>query len=142
METNFLIAIIGAASAIAGAIVQQVFNLISNRQQAKQELQKDLHNTQKEVYFEFLQSLQKLMNNKNPKDFQLFQEKVNKILLYGDNNTSQQVNLYFRNLVKEANGQLNEPLDHRSHHLNIINSMRAHLKMNKFDEFELICVTS
>lgn len=141
MENNFVIAIIGAASAIAGAIVPQVFNLIGNRQKAKQDLLLDLHNTQKEIYLEFLLNLQRLMNNKTPKNFYLFQESVNKILLYGDNNTSKQVNMYFKNLVKEANRQLREPLDHKSHQQNIMNCMRKHLKMDKFDEFELICFT-
>lgn len=141
MENNFIIAIIGAASAIAGAIVPQVFNLIGNKQKAKQELLLDLHNTQKVIYLEFLLNLQRLMNNKTPKNFYLFQESVNKILLYGDNNTSKQVNIYFKNLVKEANKQLIEPLDHKSHQQKIVNSMRNHLKMDKFDDFELICFT-
>ena len=116
-------------------------SIISNWQKTKQERSKGLQNIQKEVYWDFFLALQKLMNNKTNENFSKFQESVNKALLYGDNDTSKIINAYFRELIKEANRQQQQPLNHKEYQTQIINSMRKHLEMEKLENFELISFT-
>lgn len=81
------------------------------------------------------------MNNKTNENFSKFQESVNKALLYGNNDTSKIINAYFRELIKEANRQQQQPLNHKEYQTQIINSMRKHLEMEKLENFELISFT-
>ena len=141
MDDKILVAIVAASAAILGGIIQKAFDLISNWQKTKQERSKGLQNIQKELYWDFFLALQKLMNNKTNENFSKFQESVNKALLYGDNDTSKIINAYFRELIKEANRQQQQPLNHKEYQTQIINSMRKHLEMEKLENFELISFT-
>lgn len=141
MNDKLLVAIVAASADILGGLIQKLFDLISIWQKTKQERFKDLQNIQKEIYWNFFLAMQKFMNNKTNENFVQFQESVNKVLLYGDNETSKIINNYFRELVKEANRQQLQPLNHKEYQTQIINAMRKHLEMDKLDNFELICFT-
>ncbi len=141
MDDKLLVAIVAASAALLGGIIQKGFDLISNWQKTKHERFKDLRNIQKEVYWEFILAMQKFMNDKTNENFSKFQDSVNKVLLYGDNETSNIINAYFRELIKEANRQQSQSLDHKKYQTQIINAMRKHLEMDELENFELIRFT-
>ncbi|WP_286335487.1 hypothetical protein [Bacteroides caecimuris] len=141
MDDKLLVAIVAASAALLGGIIQKGFDLISNWQKTKHERFKDLRNIQKEVYWEFILAMQKFMNDKTNENFSKFQDSVNKVLLYGDNETSNIINAYFRELIKEANRQQSQSLDHKKYQTQIINAMRKHLEMDELENFELISFT-
>lgn len=141
MDDKLLVAIVAASAALLGGIIQKAFDLISNWQKTKHERFKDLRNIQKEVYWGFILAMQKFMNDKTNENFSKFQDSVNKVLLYGDNKTSKIINTYFRELIKEANQQQLQPLNHKKYQTEIINAMRKHLEMDKLENFELISFT-
>lgn len=139
MDDKILVAIIAASAAILGGVIQKAFDLLTNWQKVKDERSKDLRNIQKDVYWEFIAAFQKFGNNKSNDNFSRFQESVNRILLYGDNNTSKIVNDYFKAIVQEANTL--QPLNHKEYQTKIINAMRKHLDMDELESFELILFT-
>lgn len=141
MDDKLLVAIVAASAALLGGIIQKGFDLISNWQKTKHERFKNLRNIQKEVYWEFILAMQKFMNDKTNENFSKFQDSVNKVLLYGDNETSNIINAYFRELIKEANRQQSQSLDHKKYQTQIINAMRKHLEMDELENFELISFT-
>ena len=141
MDDKLLVAIVAASAALLGGIIQKGFDLISNWQKTKHERFKDLRNIQKEVYWEFILAMQKFKNDKTNENFSKFQDSVNKVLLYGDNETSNIINAYFRELIKEANRQQSQSLDHKKYQTQIINAMRKHLEMDELENFELISFT-
>lgn len=141
MDDKLLVAIVAASAALLGGIIQKAFDLISNWQKTKHERFKDLRNIQKEVYWGFILAMQKFMNDKTNENFSKFQDSVYKVLLYGDNKTSKIINTYFRELIKEANQQQLQPLNHKKYQTEIINAMRKHLEMDKLENFELISFT-
>ena len=141
MDDKLLVAIVAASAALLGGIIQKGFDLISNWQKTKHERFKDLRNIQKEVYWEFILAMQKFMNDKTNENFSKFQDSVNKVLLCGDNETSNIINAYFRELIKEANRQQSQSLDHKKYQTQIINAMRKHLEMDELENFELISFT-
>lgn len=141
MDDKLLVAIVAASAALLGGIIQKGFDLISNWQKTKHERFKDLRNIQKKVYWEFILAMQKFMNDKTNENFSKFQDSVNKVLLYGDNETSNIINAYFRELIKEANRQQSQSLDHKKYQTQIINAMRKHLEMDELENFELISFT-
>ena len=141
MDDKLLVAFVAASAALLGGIIQKGFDLISNWQKTKHERFKDLRNIQKEVYWEFILAMQKFMNDKTNENFSKFQDSVNKVLLYGDNETSNIINAYFRELIKEANRQQSQSVDHKKYQTQIINAMRKHLEMDELENFELISFT-
>lgn len=140
MDDKILVAIVAASAAILGGIIQKAFDLISNWQKQTRTFQRPTKYTKRGILGLFL-ALQKLMNNKTNENFSKFQESVNKALLYGNNDTSKIINAYFRELIKEANRQQQQPLNHKEYQTQIINSMRKHLEMEKLENFELISFT-
>lgn len=138
MNNKILIAIVAAFATILGTLVTKTLDLISNWQRNRQERRKELFKVQRNVYWKFLLSLQRLMNEENNENFYNFQEQVDKVLLYGDNKTSQIISDYYQELIKKANFQIRD-LNHKEYQTKIINAMRKHLNMDRLEKFELIC---
>ncbi|MCD7926374.1 MAG: hypothetical protein LUI85_17530 [Bacteroides sp.] len=139
MDDKILVAIIAASAAILGGVIQKMFDLINNWQKVKEERSKELRNIQKDVYWEFIEAFQKFGNNKSNENFTRFQESINRVLLYGDNNTSKIVNDYFKAIIQE--GITKQPLNHKEYQTKVINAMRKHLDMDELESFELILFT-
>ncbi len=136
-DINIQVALIALLSAIIGAVVTAAANYWF---QKRSESEKQIREKQKEVYFRYLTALQLFKNS--PNDVQLFyefQNAVNAICLYGDNETSLAVKDYFEALVKVGNRELTlQSCDYINHETKIINAMRDSLGLKKFDKFIMV----
>ena len=131
------VALIALVSALLGSIVTATINDLF---QQRSESRKQIREKQKEVYFRYLTALQEFKNSSNNvRLFNEFQNAVNAICLYGDNNTSLAVKDYFEALVKVGNKELTlQSCDYINHETKIINAMRDSLGLKKFDKFIMI----
>ncbi len=131
------VALIALVSALLGSIVTATINYLF---QQRSESRKQIREKQKEVYFRYLTTLQEFKNSSNNvRLFNEFQNAVNAICLYGDNNTSLAVKDYFEALVKVGNKELTfQSCDYINHETKIINAMRDSLGLKKFDKFIMV----
>ncbi|WP_270711592.1 hypothetical protein [Phocaeicola coprophilus] len=131
------VALIALVSALLGSIVTATINYLF---QQRSESRKQIREKQKEVYFRYLTALQEFKNSSNNvRLFNEFQNAVNAICLYGDNNTSLAVKDYFEALVKVGNKELTfQSCDYINHETKIINAMRDSLGLKKFDKFIMV----
>lgn len=136
-DVNIQVAVIALMSALLGAVVTAFVNYWF---QQRYESKKQIREKQKEVYYNFLNALQALVNDSSSRTiFYDFQKAVNAVCLYGDNKTSLAVKEYYEALVDSANNNTRLTSDeHTVYGTKIINAMRKSLKLNEFDEFNII----
>lgn len=144
MDIAILAAVIGSISALLGALIPTTFNYFIQREERKYKKEMNLLEKQKEVYQNYLEIQQLIMNSQNDiaamnEYFSKLQLSVNEICLYGDDNTSVKVKSYFDKLV--FGQQNNNPLTHEEHvkyQTDIVNGMRKNLNLSPFDKYEFI----
>ncbi|MDH6358022.1 hypothetical protein [Parabacteroides sp. PF5-9] len=143
MEGSIMIAVIAALSAIAGGAIQGYFSYLLNKQKNKYDRLRELDNKQKEIYWDFWYSMQVFMNHNTDREaFEAFQINVTRLALYADNSTSKIVQEYFQTLINQNNNKKSLSREsHTKYQTKIMNSMRMHLEMDGFDNFELIAFT-
>lgn len=140
IDIKIQVALIALCSAILGAIITAISNYFLNK---KLESNKQIKQKQKEIYLTFLRKLQDFKNASDPNSaFTSFQDAVNQVCLYGDNNTSLFVLDYYNAIVSSSlKRKYIDENDHNSHTTKIMNAMRKSLGLKSFKEFSLIKFT-
>lgn len=137
--SQLMIAGIAALSAILGGSIPAIISFLSIKRTQKIELEKKLHLEQRDIYKNYLITLQRSINKITPENFEELQKTTIAICLYGDNETAIIINYYYKALIEGANR--NSPLTNKEqieYQTQIINSMRKNLKLKNMDSFELV----
>lgn len=142
MESNLIVALIAATSALFGSLIPTAFGYFSNKKQREFEVLKSLQENQKESYTNLLLTLEEVMSSPSLEKLAAFQRAVILISIYGDDKSAQAANSYFKALV---NSQLPKgtPLSkdqHQTHHEKILSGVRTSLGLNSLKGFELISI--
>lgn len=140
MKEELFISIIAASSALFGALIPTVIGYISNQKQNKFELSKTLLERQKDIYWDLMVSLQNIINNATNDTFLELQKSVNKISVYGDNETSNALYQYYMELVKVSRQErigLTQA-EHQRFQSEIVNGIRKNLGLNPFDNYQIV----
>lgn len=123
MET-IVTAIIAAISALLGTVIGVVVNYFIEKNKTNYEINAERRN----IYMEFINSMQYFMNNNSNDGFIEFQKSVNKILLYASSNVAYIVNEYYKEMVDATNnGFMLNAKQHMKFQNAIINQMRKDL---------------
>lgn len=137
--SQFMIAVIAALSAILGGSIPALISFFSIKRNQKMELEKKLHIEQREIYKNYLITLQSTINDTSPENFRELQKATVSICLYGDNETAKIINEYFSDLIQNVNsGSFLSNSRQVEYQTKIINSMRKHLDLKNVDRFELV----
>lgn len=138
-DVNIQVALIALCSAVAGALITAVSNYLISR---KLESDKRIKEKQKEIYSDFFEKLQIFKNYTDSITFESLQHIVNKVCLYGDNETSLCVKDYFEVLILLAQKKYSlQEAEITSHETKIMNAMRKSLGLRTFNKFSLIRFT-
>lgn len=140
MDINLKVAIIAGSAALVGALIPTIFGYLNLVKQNNLEIQKNLLEKQKDIYWEYMLSLQNMINIQNNDNFSSLQKAVLKMSIYADNKTSLAVKSYWEEMIKAQQGTRN-PLtkdEHSKFQKKLINSMRYNLNLEIFDSFEII----
>lgn len=142
MENTLQIAIVAASSAIVGAIVPSLMSYLNQRAAVRDNRKENNRKLQTEKYEYFILAMQNMMNNSsNSNCFANFQNAVNQILIYADNDTAVIINEYYRRMIElqQQNAGLNSER-HKKYQGEIINSIRKNIGVSnkKLDDVYLI----
>ena len=133
---TIITAIIAALSAILGAIVGPIVNYIIERLKYKT---KETDN-RKNIYINFINSMQNFMNFESESGFRQFQKDVNVILLYATSTIAKEVYEYYLKIIKKNENHILTPEEHCFFQNRIINLMRKDIDKNSdnIEEAKLI----
>ncbi len=84
MGINMLTAVIAALSALLGALVPTVASHVNANRQRTFELKKDLLATQRKLYADVMNTLQRMVNGGGDSEFPRMQEALIEISILGD----------------------------------------------------------
>ncbi|MDO9615917.1 MAG: hypothetical protein Q7J86_15510 [Bacteroidota bacterium] len=140
MKEEVFISIIAASSALLGALIPTVIGYINKQKQNQFELTKTLLERQKDIYWDLMVSLQNIINNTTNETFIELQKSVNKISVYGDNETSKALYQYYMELVKVSRQErINlSQSEHQRFQSEIVNGIRKNLGLNPFDNYRIV----
>ena len=143
MNETLLISLIAAGSACLGALIPSLFSFLSLRIQFKNEKKLKNSDKQTEEYVAYIEAMQYMMNNPfDPNGFIVFQQHVNKVLLFSEKKTAELISEYYHTMIElqQQNKGLT-PENHKKFQNDIINSMREDLlgvSSKKADKLYLI----
>lgn len=132
MDNTLLTAIIAAASACAGALIPSLCSYYGIRKEYENDKKAKLEDIRRRVYYEYIEALQRMINDGNRENFLLLQASTNKLLLYAGSKLSSLINQYYNDLIQKTLQE--EPLtleEQTKYQTDIFNAMRKELGITK-----------
>lgn len=126
-------ALIAAGSAFLGALVPSVFSYLGKRQEFKNAKKVRLNEIKIQVYEEYFNTLQNMVQNSNPDNFSALQSSTIKILMFADKGLANIVNDYIRRLVQSTTTTPLTKEQHMDYQTKIINEIRKELGYTSSD---------
>ena len=132
MDNNVLIALIAAGSACVGALIPSFFSYIGKRLEYKNDRKAKINDIRRTAFDDYIDSLQKMINDSNEDNFHSLQKVTNKLLLFAGPKLSKLINQYYSELIERANqGNPFTKEEQTKYHTKIINTMRKELGVSK-----------
>lgn len=127
MNDTLTIAIVAASSAIIGALVPAIFSYLNDRRLSKEKEKEQNRQLKVQKYSLFIDSLQYFMNHIDDINaFISFQNSINSLLLFADNNTAKITNEYWKKMIKlNAERRGLNAQEHTEFQTKIFNSIRT-----------------
>lgn len=132
MDGALLTAIIAAGSACVGSLIPCLFSYLGKWRDYKISKASKVAEIRRDVYANYIEALQTMVNKQDMESLLLLQKSTNKILLFADYNLSSLVNNYYKDLINSSLQK--KPLsleEHTESQTKILNAMRKELEVSQ-----------
>lgn len=132
MDNTILTALIAAGSACLGALIPSLFSYLGKRKEYENDKKAKLEDIRKRAYSDYIEALQRMINDGNRENFLLLQANTNKLLLYAGSKLSGLINQYYNDIIqKTLQGESLTLEEQIKYQTDIFNEMRKELGITK-----------
>lgn len=132
MDNTILTALIAAGSACIGAFIPSLFSYLGKRKEYENDKKAKLEDIRKRAYSDYIEALQRMINDGNRENFLLLQANTNKLLLYAGSKLSGLINQYYNDIIqKTLQGESLTLKEQTKYQTDIFNEMRKELGITK-----------